>query len=72
VESYLAALSDVTAETARRAFERYFRAVSLAAAGTGEAIDEASLLAILPQAGPDGGAPDASDGAVHDSGADAS
>lgn len=66
VESYLAALSDVTAEAARRAFERYFRAVSLAAAGSGEALDEASLLAILPQAGPDGGAPDASDGAVHD------
>jgi hypothetical protein len=66
VESHLAALSDVTAETARRAFERYFRAVSLVAAGTGESLDEASLLSILPQAGPDGGAPDSSGGAAHD------
>jgi zinc protease len=44
----------VTAEDATRAFAKYMRNVSIAAAGAGDSLDEASLLAVVP-----GGASDA-------------
>jgi predicted Zn-dependent peptidase len=58
VERLVQAQAAVTPESARQALERYFRAVSIAAVGSGEALDEAALLAIVPGSVVDGGGSD--------------
>lgn len=68
IDAYATALSSVTAESARSALDRYFRAVSLAAAGPGGVLNRTSLLGVLPYvAAPDGGVGDASEGGLRDS-----
>jgi zinc protease len=64
VDDYLQALGAVTPDDARGALERYLRGVSLAAAGSGESLDQASLLASVSPEPHDAGASTAPHGGV--------